>query len=177
MKPHSPIRSLHRLLLIPASLLLTDLAAAAEPMVSVVDYSFCRSVMNLEPVGALVDPAELQKGERLHLWLNIQINKSGLRYLRSLGKLPVYLRWGRDGWLTDPAMDVGITPSQWQTAQAGIKWKAQQGGGVFSWRTNANKATPINGRYYASILDANKKVITHIDLPAEYFRPEITVSR
>lgn len=149
----------------------------AETMVSVVRHAFCTGIVNLEPAGAVNDPARLKTGERLHLWLEIRINKAGLKYLRALGKLPVYVRWGRDGWLTDPAVDIGIGEGAWEEQRKGIGWKASQGGGAFTWRTHTDKATPINGRYYASILDANRKIITTIEFPAEAFRPEIAVSR
>lgn len=149
----------------------------AESMVSVVSYSFARRIENLEPRDPVRDPAILKPGENLHLWLEIQVNHAGLKYLRALGKLPVYIRWGRDGWLTDPPHDIGIAPDAWDSRQNGINWKARQGGGTFTWRTNANKATPINGRYYVTVLDANRRVVTTIDLPSEPFRPEIAVRR
>lgn len=152
-------------------------ALRAESMVSVVRHSFCKDVANLEPVVPIGDPAALKPGERLHLWLEIQINRAGLKYLRALGKLPVYLRWGRDGWLTDPPLDIGIAPGAWEGKQDGIGWKAHQGGGTFTWRTHADKAAPIDGRYYASLLDANRKVIATIEFPTEPFRPEVTVKR
>lgn len=152
-------------------------ALRAESMVSVVRHSFCKDVANLEPVVPISDPAALKPGERLHLWLEIQVNRAGLKYLRALGKLPVYLRWGRDGWLTDPPLDIGIAPGAWEENQDGIGWKAHQGGGTFTWRTHADKAATINGRYYASLLDANRKVIATIEFPTEPFRPEVTVKR
>lgn len=157
--------------------LLSAPALHAETMVSVVRHAFCTGIVNLEPAGAVSEPAQLKPGERLHLWLEIQINKAGLKYLRALGKLPVYVRWGRDGWLTDPAVDIGIVREAWEEKQKGIGWKASQGGGAFMWRTHTDKATPVNGRYYASLLDANRKLITTIGFPAEPFRPEISVSR
>lgn len=149
----------------------------AEPMVSVARHSFCADISNLDPVTRLGDRATLRRGESLHLWLEIEINRAGLKYLRALGKLPVYVRWGRDGWLTDPPLDIGISHAAWDSNQDGITWKARGGGGVFRWRTYAKKASPINGIYYASILDANKKVITTIEFPAVPFRPEIAVKR
>ena len=149
----------------------------ADSMVSVARYSFCRNVINLEPSEIISDPAQLKRGESLHLWLEIQINRGGLKYLRALGKLPVYVRWGRDGWLTDPPLDIGIAPTAWSGNEKGVNWKASQGSGTFTWRTHTNKMAPINGRYYASILDANKKVITTVEFPSEPFRPEITVTR
>lgn len=151
--------------------------AWADSLVSIARYSFCRKVVNLEAADVVSDPAQLKPGESLHLWLEIQINRTGLKYLRSIGKLPVYVRWGRDGWLTDPQLDIGITSDAWSTNQNGINWKAKQSGGTVTWRTHTNKIAPINGRYYASILDANKKVITSVELPAMPFRPEITVTR
>jgi hypothetical protein len=149
----------------------------AEPMVSVVEHAFCKDIANLGPTNIVSDSVSLRPGERLHLWVEVQINRAGLKYLKALGKLPVYVRWGRDGWLTDPPIDIGIYPDAWKSNQDGIQWKASQSGGVLKWRTHTDKAALAGGRYYASVLDANSKVITNIDLPTEPFRPEIVVSR
>lgn len=152
-------------------------SAWADSLVSISRHTFCRKVVNLEAADVVSDPAQLKPGESLHLWLEIQINRAGLKYLRAIGKLPVYVRWGRDGWLTDPPFDIGISSDAWNANENGIILKASQGSGAFTWRTHTNKIASVNGRYYVSILDANKKVITSIDLPAMPTRPEITVIR
>ena len=146
-------------------------------MVSVVQYTYCLSISDLAPVNPVTDPAKLRTGEKLNIWLEIRVNPSGLRYLRALGKLPIIVRWGRNGWLTDPEIDIGITPEAWMASEKGINWKAGQGSGSFVWRTHANKAAAVDGRYKVSVLDANKNVITTIDSPTTPFRPEISVTR
>ena len=150
---------------------------AAEAMVTVLDFAFCKKVVDLMPVEPIVDPAVLKAGEKLHLWLDIQINSTGMRYLRSIGKLPVYLRWGRDGWLTDPPLDVGIGADVWETQKDAILWKAGQSRNTFTWRAYTHKSALAAGNYYVSILDANRKVIASAALPVGGFRPQINIDR
>src|SRR5258706_10775716 len=76
-------------------------AYAGEPMVSVVNHVFAKTITANQPGEDLADPSVLKRGEKLYLWLEIQVNSAGHKYLKSIGKLPVYVRWGRDGWLTD----------------------------------------------------------------------------
>jgi hypothetical protein len=150
-------------------------ATASEPLVSVVNHAFSKTVMANQPGENLPDPVSLKRGERLYLWLEIQVNPAGRKYLKTIGKLPVYIRWGRDGWLTDPPIDIGITPETWEANAPAIGWKAVEGGGMFLWRTNARKTTQLAGRYYAMLLDANKRLIATLEMPHEAFRPAITI--
>ncbi len=150
--------------------------ARGEAMISIVRYAFCEQVSNLNALGEFADPAELGSGQHLNLWLEIRVNRQGVKHLNALKKLPIYARWGRNGWLTDPPLDIGIPTSVWEEKKDDIMSKIQSDG-TFAWRTFTNKAAAIDGRYYVSILDANMKVVTSLDMPTTAFRPGISVIR
>ncbi len=147
-----------------------------ESLFSVKSYEFCRDVVNNVPLRPYENPAQFRKEEALWIWLEIAVNPNGYRFLKSLRKFPVYVTWGKDGWLIGKAVDVGITPEQWDANEQGIRWKSKNSrDATFTWRTNAVRKTIVSAEYYVSVLDANRKPVTTLEDTAVSFRPKIQV--
>jgi hypothetical protein len=152
----------------------SSFAIGAEPLFSVKSYEFCRDVVDNVPRGPYENPTQIRKKEKLWIWLEISVNQQGHRFLKKLGKFPVYVTWGKDGWLIGKAIDVGITPEQWEANEQGIHWKSKNSpDSTFTWRTHAVRETLVSGEYYISILDANHKSVTTLDDTATSCRPKI----
>ena len=147
---------------------------AAEPLFSVKSYEFCRDVVNNVPQRPYENPTEIRKNEKLWIWLEISVSPQGHRFLRNLSKFPVYVAWGKDGWLIGKNIDIGITPEQWEANEQGINWKSKSSpDSTFTWRTHAVREAIVPGEYYVSILDANRKSVTTLDDTTECCKPTI----
>jgi hypothetical protein len=149
-------------------------AIAAEPLFSIKSYEFCRDVVNNVPRRPYENPDQIKKNEKLWIWLEISVSRQGHRFLKNLSKFPVYVVWGKDGWLIGKTIDIGITPEQWETNEQGINWKSKSSpDSTFTWRTHAVREIIAPGEYYVSILDANHKSVTALDDTTAPCRPKI----
>jgi hypothetical protein len=149
-------------------------AIGAEPLFSIKSYKFCRDVVDNLPCRPYENPTQISKKEKLWIWLEISINQSGFRFLRNMRKFPIYVTWGKDGWLVGKAMDVGITREQWEANEQEIHRKSKNSpDSTFTWRTHAVRELLVSGEYYISILDANHEPVTTLDDTTVCCRPKI----
>lgn len=150
--------------------------ATADSLFVVKQYRFCRNVANLVPVGPYENPTDIENDESLWIWMEISVNQNGYLFLRRLGKLPVYVTWGKDGWLAGKTIDIGITRAQWETNRQQIAWRMETStDSTFTWRTYAVRESLATGEYYVSVLDANREPVTTSNDAISSFRPKITL--
>lgn len=168
-----------RVIVIPLvfSVILFPLSLGAEPLFNVKAFQFCRNVVDNVPLRPYENPTRIEKNESLWIWLEITVNEQGYRFLKNLGKLPIYVTWGKDGWLIGKAVDIGITPGQWESNEQGIFWKSKNSSdSTFTWRTHAVRETLKTGEYYVSVLDANRRPVTTLDDTVNSFKPKIQLT-
>jgi hypothetical protein len=145
----------------------------AQPLFEVERESYCRGVQGHEPMDPFSDVAEIKKGEGVFLWMEIKAGERALTMLEAKGQMPIYHAWGSEKWVTD-IIDVGIMKERWQERSSAIKSQYRQQG-FFTWRTQSFKRNFKEGRWYVSILDANRKPVRKSGSGQEAFRPEIVI--
>ncbi|OPY69249.1 MAG: hypothetical protein A4E63_01852 [Syntrophorhabdus sp. PtaU1.Bin050] len=171
---------LERLVLIitVATFVVWPFTCISDTLFKVSDYSFCKHTVNNQPIGSYDDSSsiDVRVGEELCLWLEIYVTRMGLIYLQSHHSLPVYAIWGKDGWLNGGMHDIGIKPENWIKQQDGILTKSRKSNDSgFTWRTRTKKKIISSGKYYVSILDANRKSVSEGEDGINVCRPGIQI--
>ena len=117
--------------------------------------------------------AEIKKGESVFLWMEIRAGERALTMLEAKGQMSIYHAWASEKWVTD-IIDIGITKERWLKLREAIRGEVKQKG-FFTWRTYSAKRNFKEGRFYVSVLDANKKPVRKSGSGTEAFRPEIVI--
>jgi hypothetical protein len=117
--------------------------------------------------------AEIKKGESVFLWMEIRAGERALTMLEAKGQMSIYHAWASEKGVTD-IIDVGITKERWLELREAIRGEVKQKG-FFTWRTYSAKRNFKEGRFYVSVLDANKKPVRKSGSGTEAFRPEIVI--
>jgi hypothetical protein len=145
----------------------------AQPLFEVERESFCRRVQDYEPVIPFSGVAEMKMGEGLFLWMEIRAGERALTMLEAKGEMPVYHAWASEIGVID-LINIGITKKKWLEQADAVRNEVKQRG-FFTWRTQSYKRNLTEGRWYVSVLDANKKPVKKSGSGTEVFRPEIVV--
>ncbi len=145
----------------------------AQPLFEVERESFCKVIREREPVDPFTGIAEIKKGEGIFLWMEIKVGERALTMLEAKGQMPIYHAWASEKRVAD-IIDVGITKERWMELASAIRSQFRQQG-FFTWRMQSFKRNFKEGRWYVSVLDANKKPVRKSDSGQEAFRPEIVI--
>jgi hypothetical protein len=145
----------------------------AQPLFEVERESFCRVIREREPVEGLAGTAEIRRGEGVFLWMEVKAGERALTMLQAKGQMPIYHAWASEQWITD-VIDIGIKEKDWTEYAAAIRNQVRSQG-FFTWRTHSFKRNFKEGRWYVSVLDANKKPVRKSGSGTEAFRPEIVI--
>jgi hypothetical protein len=145
----------------------------AQPLFEVERESFCKGVQGREPMNPFSGVAEIKKGEGVFLWMEIRAGERALTMLEGKGQMSIYHAWASEKGVTD-IIDVGITKERWLELREAIRGEVKQKG-FFTWRTYSAKRNFKEGRFYVSVLDANKKPVRKSGSGTEAFRPEIAI--
>jgi hypothetical protein len=145
----------------------------AQPLFEVERESFCRSIQDREPNSPFSGVAEIKKGEGVFLWMEIRAGERALTMLESKGQMSIYHAWASEVGVTD-VIDIGITKERWLEQAGAIKGEVKKQG-FFTWRTQSFKRNFKEGRWYVSILDANRRPVRKSGSGQEAFRPEIAI--
>jgi hypothetical protein len=145
----------------------------AQPLFEVERESFCKGVQGREPMNPFSGVAEIKKGESVFLWMEIRAGERALTMLEAKGQMSIYHAWASEKWVTD-IIDIGITKERWLELREAIRGEVKQKG-FFTWRTYSAKRNFKEGRFYVSVLDANKKPVRKSGSGTEAFRPEIVI--
>jgi hypothetical protein len=147
--------------------------ANAQPLFEVERESFCKGVQGHEPMNSFSGVAEIKKGEDVFLWMEIKAGERALTMLEAKGQMPIYHAWASEKGVTD-IIDIGITKERWLELASAIKNQSRKEG-FFTWRTYSTKRNFKGGRWYVSVLDANKKPVRKSGSGTEAFRPEVVI--
>jgi hypothetical protein len=71
-------------------------------------------------------------------------------------------------------IDIGITKEKWLEQADAIRSEFKKRG-FFTWRTQSMKRNFKEGRWYISILDANKRPVRKVGFGVKAFRPELVI--
>jgi hypothetical protein len=93
--------------------------------------------------------------------------------LEAKGQMSIYHAWASEKGVTD-IIDIGLMKERWLELTSAIKNQFRKQG-FFTWRTQSFKRNFKEGRWYVSILDANKKPVRKTGSGTEAFRPEIVI--
>ncbi len=145
----------------------------AQALFEVERESFCKGVREHEPVNPFSGMAEIKKGEGLFLWMEIKASERALTMLGAKGQMSIYHAWASEKGVTD-RIDIGITKERWLELASAIR-NQFKGQGFFTWRTQSFKCNVREGRWYVSVLDANKRPVRKSGSGQEAFRPEILI--
>ena len=159
------------------SLLITLLIAIthgnAQPLFEVERESFCKGVQGHEPMNPFSGVAEIKKGEGVFLWMEIRAGERALTMLEAKGHMSIYHAWASERGVTD-MIDIGITKQRWLEQAKAVRNQFNKQG-FFTWRTYSFKRNFREGRWYVSVLDANKKPVRKSGSGTEAFRPEVVI--
>jgi hypothetical protein len=147
--------------------------ANAQPLFEVERESFCRGVQGHEPMDSFSGVAEIKKGDEVFLWMEIKGGERALTMLEAKGQMSVYHAWASEKGVTD-LIDIGITKERWLELSNAMRNQFREQG-FFTWRTQSFKKNFKEGRWYVSVLDANKKPVRKSGSGPEAFRPEIII--
>jgi len=145
----------------------------AQPLFEVEREFFCRSIQDREPISPFSGVAEIRKGERVFLWMEIRAGKRALTMLEGKGQMSIYHAWASEFGVTD-VMDIGITKERWLEQVSAIRNEFKKRD-FFTWRSQSSKHNLKEGRWYVSILDANRRSVRKSGSGQEAFRPEIVI--
>ena len=147
--------------------------AISQPLFEVDRESFCKGVQEREPMSPFSGVAEIREGESVFLWMEIRAGERALTMLEAKKQMSIYHAWASGKGVTD-IIDIGIKEKNWTEQAAAIRnqFKKQ---GFFTWRTYSAKRNFKEGRWYVSVLDANKRPVRKVDSGVEAFRPEIVI--
>lgn len=155
------------------ALLVVPIPGMAQPLFEVERESFCKGIGEREPVDPFTGVVEIRKGEGVFLWIEIKAGERALTMLEAKGQMSIYHAWASEKWVTD-IIDIGITKERWFELAGAVKNQFRKQG-FFTWRTQSFKRNFKEGRWYVSILDANKKPVRKSGSGQEAFRPEIVI--
>lgn len=155
------------------ALLVVPIPGMAQPLFEVERESFCKGIGEREPVDPFTGVVEIRKGEGVFLWIEIKAGERALTMLEAKGQMSIYHAWASEKWVTD-IIDIGITKERWVELAGAVKNQFRKQG-FFTWRTQSFKRNFKEGRWYVSILDANKKPVRKSGSGQEAFRPEIVI--
>ncbi len=155
------------------ALLIISTYASAQPLFEVERESFCRGVQDREPMNSFSNVAEIRKGEEVFLWMEIKGGERALTMLEAKGQMSIYHAWASEKGVID-IIDIGITKQRWLELANAMKNQFREQG-FFTWRTFSAKRNFKEGRWYVSVLDANKKPVRKSGSGTEAFRPEILI--
>jgi hypothetical protein len=144
-----------------------------QPLFEVERESFCKVIREREPADSFAGVAELRKGEGVFLWMEIKAGERALTMLEAKGQIPIYHAWASEKWITD-VIDIGIKEKDWIEYAVAIRTQIRRQG-FFTWRTHSFKRNFKEGRWYVSVLDANKRPVRKSGSGTEAFRPEIVI--
>jgi hypothetical protein len=147
--------------------------ASAQPLFEVERESFCKGVQDREPMNHFSNVAEIRKGEDVFLWMEIKGGERALTMLEAKGQMSIYHAWASEKGVTD-IIDIGITKQRWLELANAMRNQFREQG-FFTWRTYSAKRNFKEGRWYVSVLDANKKPVHKVGPGAEAFRPELVI--
>jgi hypothetical protein len=146
---------------------------SAQPLFEVERESFCKGVQDREPMNHFSNVAEIRKGEEVFLWMEIKAGERALTMLEAKGQMSIYHAWASEKGVID-IIDIGITKQRWIELSGAMKNQIRKQG-FFTWRTYSAKRNFKEGRWYVSVLDANKKPVRKVGSGTEAFRPEIVI--
>jgi hypothetical protein len=167
------VRKILRSVLILLVLFIAIPQPHAQPLFEVERESFCRSVQGHEPLDPFSGMADIKKGDGIFLWIEIKAGERALTMLEAKGQMPIYHAWASEIGVED-MIDVGITKEKWSEQANAIRNELRRHG-YFTWRTQSFKRNFKEGRWYVSILDANKRPVPKSGSGKEAFRPEIVI--
>jgi hypothetical protein len=144
-----------------------------QPLFEVERESFCKVIREREPVDPFTGMVEIRKGEGLFLWMEMKAAERALTMLEAKGQMPIYHAWASEKWITD-VIDIGIKERDWTEYAVAIRNQIRRQG-FFTWRTHSFKRNFKEGRWYVSVLDANKRPVRKSGSGSEAFRPEIVI--
>jgi hypothetical protein len=147
--------------------------ASAQPLFEVERESFCKGVQDREPMNSFSNVAEIRKGEDVFLWMEIKGGERALTMLEAKGQMSIYHAWASEKGVTD-IIDIGITKQRWLELANAMRNQFREQG-FFTWRTYSAKRNFKEGRWYVSILDANKKPVRKVGPGTEALRPELVI--
>lgn len=167
------VRTILRSVLILLVLFIAIPHGNAQPLFEVERESFCRSVQGHEPVDPFSEVAEIKKGDGVFLWTEVKAGERALTMLEAKGQMPIYHAWASEIGVTD-LIDIGITKERWLEKADAIRNEVKRRG-FFTWRTQSFKRNFKEGRWYVSVLDANKRPVSKSGSGKEALRPEIVI--
>jgi hypothetical protein len=145
----------------------------AQPLFEVQRESFCKAIQGREPISPFSGDAEIKKGEAVFLWMEITAGERALTMLEAKKQMPIYHAWASEFGVTD-MIDIGITKEKWLEQADAIRSEFKKRG-FFTWRTQSMKRNFKEGRWYISILDANKRPVRKVGFGVKAFRPELVI--
>jgi hypothetical protein len=167
------MKTLFLVIFVLAIISIIPIPGMAQPLFEVERESFCKVIHEREAADPFTGVAEMKKGEGVFLWMEIKAGERALTMLEAKGQMPIYHAWASEKWITD-IIDIGITKERWLELSGAIKNQFRRQG-FFTWRTQSFKRNFKEGRWYVSILDANKKPVRKSGSGTEAFRPEIVI--
>lgn len=147
--------------------------AWSQPLFEVQRAAFCKGVKEHEPVDIYEGSAEIQRGEKVFLWMEIKVDRRALRMLAAKGEMPIYHGWAFRGRITE-LIKIGITKENWQEKQEALKSEVRKKG-FFLWRTGSSRKGLKEGLWSVSILDANRHAVREESSGLDAYRPQIEV--
>ena len=167
------MKTLFQFTLVLIAFFIIETPAIAQPLFEVEREFFCRIIQDREPISPFSGVAEINRGEGIFLWMKIRAGGRALTMLEGKGQMSIYHAWASEFGVTD-VIDIGITKERWLEQENAIRneFKKQ---GFFTWRTQSFKRNFKEGRWYVSILDANKRPVCKYGSGTEAFRPEIVI--
>jgi len=147
--------------------------ANAQPLFEVERESFCKSIQGREPTDPFSGITEIKIGEGIFLWMEIKAGERAMTMLEAKGQMPIYHGWASEKGVID-IINIGITKQRWLELANAVRNQFREQG-FFTWRTYSAKRNFKEGRWYVSVLDANKKPVRKSGSGTEAFRPEILI--
>jgi hypothetical protein len=167
------MKTLFQFTLVLITFFIIEIPAIAQSLFEVERESFCKNIQDREPISPFSGVAEIRKGEGVFLWMEIRAGERALTMLEAKGQMSIYHAWASEVGVTD-VIDIGVTKERWLEQAGAIKGEVKKQG-FFTWRTQSFKRNLKEGRWYVSILDANKRPVCKYGSGTEAFRPEIVI--
>lgn len=145
----------------------------AQPLFEVSQESFCKGVHGNKPIAPFASIAEVKKGDVVFLWMEITAGERALTMLEAKQQMPIYHAWASDEGVRD-FINIGITKENWIEQANAIRSEFRKRG-FFTWRTQSLKRNFKEGRWYVSVLDANKRPVRKSASGSTAFRPELVI--
>lgn len=147
--------------------------AWSQPLFEVQRAAFCKEVKEHEPVDTYGESAEIRRGEKVFLWMDIKVDRRGLRMLEAKGEMTIYHGWAFRGQIVE-LIRIGITRADWQKKQEALRSEVRRKG-FFRWRTKSSRKGLKEGLWSVSILDANRHAVREESAGSDAYRPQIEI--